>query len=209
MTLAKCKENFVDLLGDADNRVIALSGKWGTGKSYLWKEVQGASADKKMKDAVYVSLFGLARIADLKFKVVQEVLPKLKAGGTLTDTLTKRYAGAKKVLQRIFPSLSALDELELIAAPWLLKDRCIVIDDIERKHQNLSIDEILGFIDDCVQNHGCRILLILNSDQLEDKKLWEPLREKVIDQDIPRRSSLLSKLATLRTFELCGKSSGW
>lgn len=184
MTLVKSKENFIALLGDAENRVIALSGKWGTGKSYLWTGVRRASPDEKVKDAVYVSLFGIARITDLKFKVVQGVLPKLKAGGALTETITKGYGAAKKVLKGFHSGFSALDELELLAVPWFLKDRFIVIDDIERKHQNLSIDEILGFIDDCVQNHGCRILLILNSDQLEDKKLWELFREKVIDQEL-------------------------
>ncbi|SEP48778.1 hypothetical protein SAMN02990966_07123 [Rhodospirillales bacterium URHD0017] len=190
MTLAKCKENFIALLDEPDNHVIALSGRWGTGKSYLWREVQEASADEKVKDAVYVSLFGLARIADLKFKVVQGVLPKLKAGGALAETITKGYVGAKRVLKSFHAGFSAIDELELIAVPWLLKDRFIAIDDIERKHQNLSIDEILGFIDDSVQNHGCRILLILNSDQLEDKKLWELLREKVIDQELRLDTSL-------------------
>lgn len=184
MSLARCKENFVALLEAADNRVIALSGKWGTGKSYLWTEVQRASTDEKVKDAVYVSLFGLARIADLKFKVVQGVLTKLKAGSSVADTIRRGYDATKKVLKGFHGGFSALDELELIAAPWLLKDRFIVIDDIERKHQNLSIDEILGFIDECVQNHGCRILLILNSDQLTDQKLWELLREKVIDQEL-------------------------
>src|SRR5581483_11388154 len=117
-----CKENFTALLGDADNHVIALSGKWGTGKSYLWKEVQGASEDGKVKDAVYVSLFGLARIADLKLKVVQGVLPKLKAGGAVTETIRRGFDATKKVLKGFHGGFSALDELELIAAPWLLKD---------------------------------------------------------------------------------------
>ena len=40
MTLARCRQNFVDPIADAENRVIALSGKWGMGKSHLWKEVQ-------------------------------------------------------------------------------------------------------------------------------------------------------------------------
>jgi len=84
----------------------------------------------------------------------------------------------------VHSGFSALDELALIVTPMMLKGRFIVIDDIERKHEKLSIDEILGFIDDCVQSLECRILLILNSDQLADKKLWETFREKVIDQEL-------------------------
>jgi len=112
------------------------------------------------------------------------VLPKLEAGGQLAESIKNGYAGLKKVLKSIHSGFSALDELGLIAAPMMLKGRFIVIDDIERKHEKLSIDEILGFIDDCVQSLECRILLILNSDQLGDKKLWELFREKVIDQEL-------------------------
>ncbi|QQE89287.1 NTPase KAP [Azotobacter chroococcum] len=184
MTLARCRQNFIDLIGDADNRVIALSGKWGTGKSHLWKEVQKKTTDDKAKEAVYVSLFGVSSIAELKLKIAQGLLPKLEAGGTLVETIKNGYAGVKKVLKGFHSGFSALDELALIVAPMMIKGRFIVIDDIERKHDKLCIDEILGFIDDCVQNQDCRILLILNSDQLGDKKLWELFREKVIDQEL-------------------------
>jgi hypothetical protein len=123
VTLAKCKLNFIDLLADADNCVIALSGKWGTGKSHLWKEVQATSTDDKVRDAVYVSLFGLSSIAELKLKVAQGVLPKLEAGGMLAESIKNSVVGAKKVLTSIFAGFSALDELALIAAPMMIKDR--------------------------------------------------------------------------------------
>jgi hypothetical protein len=183
VTLAKCKENFLELLADDENHVIALAGKWGTGKSHLWREVQAISPDEKVQAAVYVSLFGVSSIAELKLKIAQGVLPKLQSGGA-TESIKNGLAGLKKVLQGFHSGFSALDELALIAAPMMIKGRFIVIDDIERKHEKLSIDEILGFIDDCVQNHGCRILLILNSDQLADKKLWEQFNEKVIDREL-------------------------
>lgn len=184
MTLAKCRQNFVAVLAAADNRVIALSGKWGTGKSHLWREVQETSTDEKVKGAVYASLFGLGSISELKLKIAQGVVPKLEAGGALAESIRNGYAGVKKVLKSVHSGFSALDEFALVVAPMMIKGRFIVIDDIERKHEKLSIDEILGFIDDCVQNLGCRILLILNSDQLEDKKFWELFREKVIDQEL-------------------------
>lgn len=184
MTLAKCKENFFELLKDDENHVIALSGKWGTGKSHLWREVQTASSDEKINGAVYVSLFGVSSSAELKLKVAQAVLTKLQAGGPVAESIGTGIAGVKKVLKGIHSGFSALDELALIAAPMMIKGRFIVIDDIERKHEKLSIDEILGFIDDCVQNQSCRILLILNSDQLVDKKLWEQFNEKVIDREL-------------------------
>lgn len=189
MTLARSKENFLEALADEANRVVALSGKWGTGKSYLWKEVQAASTDDVVKGAVYASLFGASSISELKIKIAQQLLPKLDAGGVVLESIKSAYAGVKKVLKGFHSGFAALDELAIIATPLMLKGRFIVIDDIERKHEKLSIDEILGFIDDCVQNLGCRILLILNSDQLHDIKVWDLFREKVIDQELRLETS--------------------
>lgn len=184
MTLERCRQNLIELLTDPDNHVIALSGKWGTGKSHLWGEVQAASKDEKIKNAVYVSLFGLSSVEELKLRIAQGVLPKLQENSPLVDSIKVGITGVKKILKSIHSGFSALDELALIAVPMLIQGRFIVIDDIERKHADLSIDEILGFIDGSVQNLECRFLLILNSDELEDKTLWDLFREKVIDQEL-------------------------
>lgn len=61
MTLKSTKDHLDLLLADQDNKVIALSGKWGTGKSHLWREVKSASKDEAVKSALYVSLFGLSK----------------------------------------------------------------------------------------------------------------------------------------------------
>ena len=69
----------------------------------------------------------------------------------------------------------------MLAVPGILKDKVIVLDDIERKHDKLSIDEVLGFIDEFTQQHGARFVVILNSDQLDNRKVWDTLREKVVE----------------------------
>ena len=66
----------------------------------------------------------------------------------------------------------------------MLREKVIVIDDIERKHEKLGIDEILGFIDEYTQSHKARFVLMLNSDQLAKREVWDTLREKVIDQEL-------------------------
>ena len=52
MSLQETKANLLELLGDADSKVIALSGKWGTGKTHLWGEVMEASQDETVKGAI-------------------------------------------------------------------------------------------------------------------------------------------------------------
>lgn len=189
MTLAQTKDNLLESLADKGNRVIALSGKWGSGKTHLWTEVQKASRDDAVQSAVSVSLFGANNISDLKLKIAQKLLPIIGETGALSESIKNGLSGMRKLLTSLHKGFSALDELALIATPMMMKGRFIVIDDIERKHEKLSIDEILGFIDDCVQNLDCRILIILNSDQLGDKNIWELFREKVIDQELRLETS--------------------
>jgi hypothetical protein len=189
MTMERSKSNLLELLSDPENKVIALSGKWGTGKSYLWKDIQQSSQDEVLRNALYVSLFGLSTINELKLKILQEAIPHLDGGSSRAAAMASTLAATKRILRSFHAGFAALDELALLAAPIALRDRFIVIDDIERKHDKLSIDEVLGFIDNCTQNYGCRILLILNTDKLGDLSVWEKFREKVIDQELRLETS--------------------
>jgi len=184
MSLQAAKDQLTKMLEDADNEVIALSGKWGTGKSHLWREIQNASNDKKVSEALYVSLFGLSDMGQIKLKILQSALPKAEEQSAMWEKVRIGYEGAKKVLTSLHKGFSALDELALLAVPTIMKDKMIVLDDIERKHEKLSIDEVLGFIDEYTEQHGARFVLILNSDQLANRLMWDTLREKVIDQEI-------------------------
>lgn len=184
MSMAQARENFEALLGDRGVKVMALSGKWGTGKSYMWNGLRRVSRDPKIQEALYVSLFGVASLAELKLKLAQAAVPFLDKKGPRTAAIMGALNTVGKVFQGVFKLGSALDEFALLAVPAFVRDRFIVVDDIERKHTNLTIDEVLGFIDDFTQNYGCRILLILNTDQLNDKTVWEKFREKVIDEEL-------------------------
>ncbi|MBM1185311.1 MULTISPECIES: P-loop NTPase fold protein [Pseudomonas] len=183
MTIERCKQNLLLTLASEDNRVIALSGKWGTGKTHLWQQVRDTSTDEAIKKAAAVSLFGVSSVADLKTKVAQALLPRLEDDGVAAQ-IAGALTGLKKVAQGLHKGFNALDDLPLVVLPTLLKGKFLVIDDIERKHDKLHIDEILGFIDECVQVYKCRVLLVLNDDKLTDKGVWEQFREKVIDQEL-------------------------
>jgi len=182
MSIERCKANLLKLLSDPSNRVVALSGKWGTGKSHLWRELRTISPDDSVKKGVYVSLFGVNSITELKLRIVQECVPNMDSSAVKKFA---EYAGPiKKALNVVSSRFSALDDIALLAAPTLLRDRFIAIDDIERKQAQLNIDEVLGFIDDLTQNKNSRVLLILNTDKLSDKALWDQLREKIIDHEL-------------------------
>ncbi|RUI43487.1 hypothetical protein IPC414_02655 [Pseudomonas aeruginosa] len=189
MTIDQCKDSLLNALSNQENKVVALTGKWGSGKTHLWKDIQGDTTDDLVKAAAWVSLFGLGSVTDLKIKIAQALLPKVKDNKALGQRITEGWGGAKKILKSLHPGFGALDDMALLIVPSLLRNKLIILDDIERKHDELSIDEVLGFIDDCVNSLGCRVLLILNDDKLKDRELWDQFREKVIDQEFHLETS--------------------
>lgn len=185
MSLKETKEHLLELLDDTDNKVIALSGKWGTGKTHLWGEVLHESKDEIVNGALYVSLFGLSSIDQVKRKLIESVAPGVEAYPKIWEAAKLAVNSGLKVLEGFHKGFAALSDLNLLLlAPVMLREKVILIDDIERKHKRLGIDEILGFIDEYTQRHKARFVLVLNSDQLAKREVWDTLREKVIDQEL-------------------------
>lgn len=185
MSLKIAKEHLVRLLGESDNGVIALSGKWGTGKTHLWNEVKSESSDDKVKKALYVSLFGQSSIDQVKRKLIESAIPFVESHGGAFDSLKQLFRIGVKAGSEHYKALAALNDLNLLLmAPVVLRSSVIVLDDIERKHDRLGIDEVLGFIDEYSNQYGSRFILVLNDDQLANQELWKTFREKVIDQEL-------------------------
>jgi len=194
VSLEKTKKQLIELLGQSDNRVIALSGKWGTGKTHLWNEVKKESKDEKIQLALYVSLFGLSTVDQVKRKLMEGALPQAAVGGGKLEAIKSLLRTGVTAAAAHYKALAAINDLNLLLiAPLALRNRVIVIDDIERKHENLGIDEVLGFIDEYSKEFNARFVLVLNDDELSSKgdqeKLWATFREKVIDQEIKLSTS--------------------
>lgn len=175
-TYESVKKRLIDLLNNDNYKVIALKGKWGTGKTCLWRDIN----TEQKQESIYVSLFGAKTINDLKLRILQNtclddassVKKLLNTGGGVVSQVLKRFTG-----------YSAEDGV-LLWLPELVKNKLIVIDDIERKHKALDIDELLGLLDEYSEIHKVRFLILLNSDKLTDDDIWASLREKVIDVEI-------------------------
>ncbi|MBS0343387.1 MAG: hypothetical protein JSS56_23020 [Proteobacteria bacterium] len=83
MSLEKTKKQLIELLGNADSKVIALAGRWGTGKTQLWNEVK---KDPYVATELHGVVSELTGGQDLAEHVIQAWIAAFQArGGTAPD----------------------------------------------------------------------------------------------------------------------------
>ena len=179
----RVKQSLTALLRDPDQKVIALTGKWGTGKTYLWNSVKSGLLMNEVltSEPIYVSLFGARNINDLKLRILQSACSPNSEGGR------KTLATIGSILSQWGSRLVGFSPQD-IALQWIsefVKGKLIVIDDVERKHKDLGVGELLGIINEYSETRGARFLVLLNTGELKDStELWATLHEKVFDSEI-------------------------
>jgi hypothetical protein len=180
-TYENVKNSLIAILSDPDHKVSALRGKWGTGKTFLWKSIAN-HATYTTKPPIYVSLFGVKSIKELKLRIIESIgLSDNNAFKKIVNT----GAGVTAGIIKRFTGYSAEDGM-LLWVSIFVANRLVVIDDVERKHRSLDADEIMGFLSEYSQSHGTKFLVLLNIEKLhdDDEVLWATLHEKVIDGEV-------------------------
>jgi Cdc6-like AAA superfamily ATPase len=117
MSVSKVKSALVDFVKGEKDRAIVLKGDWGTGKTYLWKQVVLESRDLFHKrNYSYVSLFGLNSLKDLKKSIYENKVYRERAHiasdeSSFEDNLkdiSGRFAGWMRKGSSLFSSSALL-----------------------------------------------------------------------------------------------------
>ena len=147
MSVEKTKKVVRDFLLNTSAEVLSIKGAWGVGKTYFWKEAIAQIKDDSnfcRNHYCYVSLFGMASLAQLKATIFETYEHKSEIGkGFSFDNLMKKFPkyGRKNsaFISRILEKLINRYIPEEISAPvlsstfHLVKNILICIDDFERK----------------------------------------------------------------------------
>lgn len=174
---------------------VALTGPWGAGKTYLWQQrvVPKVIAKPWEKRYSYVSLFGINSLSELKVALTAatgEFDHDARRQERLLASPIRWFWQAwrlvpdmLKVAPRVGAGLSTLfDRFGF----YLVRDRIICFDDIERHGRQLDLRDFLGLVSYLSEQRDCRVVVILNDGQLEtgDQGTWESYREKVFQGEI-------------------------
>jgi hypothetical protein len=183
------------LESDTDG-VFVLKGKYGSGKSYFLRETilgvtipRDEALRKRHRFFSYTSVFGLNSISSLtdtaigSLDLVAETEKARQSWwGPVKDWFT---AFGPKFLQGFAPDLPTLALLWRIAHKFGL---LLVIDDIDRRGDDLKLREIIGFANTLVEHTmgKVKVILVINENELDidARREWEAQREKFIDGEL-------------------------
>lgn len=194
MSTTLVKERVARFLKSPEPEVLCVKGKWGVGKTHMWKVALAAAAATPdgiaLDRSAYVSLFGVNTLEELKFAIFENTIKRdqISSGASL-DTLKSAVEGAEGLgrkhawLLNLFPfTRNALAG----AAPGLfltVRNQILCIDDYERKGQKLDAGDVLGLASFLKEERRCKVILLMNDEALtpEQRKKFDEYLEKVVD----------------------------
>ena len=134
---------------------ISIKGNWGVGKTFFWNIYAKENLDEKKY--VYISLFGISKLDDIKTKI----LNKISKQANIINKI-RSFFGTSRIL--------GVDIAAVISILGIkdFKDIVVCFDDFERLSPNLNISEVLGVISELKEQYDCKIVIINNNDQLEE-----------------------------------------
>ena len=176
------EKKLVKLIETEKPCAIALTGKWGVGKTHLWNEIRDNNEKTfSGKKYAYVSLFGLDSLASLKSAIAIEVH---KSVG-VSDSIWKKdiLKPTKKFLSSLTGSsigttsdvrigLNLGNNIITSVVFSHLKNTLVCLDDIERKSDSLSMSEVLGLVNYLRNERKCQVLMIMHDEESDDKKYF-------------------------------------
>ncbi|RXJ84447.1 P-loop NTPase fold protein [Arcobacter cloacae] len=196
------------LLDDNNNgKVIMLSGKWGSGKTYFWKnKIQTVLNDENKKiPNHYISLYGKTSIQEIKNEVFLKIFESVdsfeseektknivKSSIDVVSSLTKSISvfgmslDLSKITDKSFEKIDSLlqDEKLKRTETYLNNGAVICFDDFERKSKDIDLNDLFGFITQLTLNFSCKVVIILNDDVFEgeEKKIFSNVKEKSVSK---------------------------
>lgn len=169
-------------LSSPDPGVLAIKGDWGAGKTFFVDKYLISKTDLPNQQVSFVSLFGLSSVEEVRRQIIPSALSFRQLRNQDRVLISKKLLG----MIRKLPKVSDFETLFQSIENYAIRDLLVVLDDIERKGKELPLKNLLGFVNYLSEHANCKIILILNEDELQkdDKDELGKFREKLIDREL-------------------------
>jgi len=194
MSTALIEAEIKRFLRDSNPEVLCLKGRWGVGKTFAWRKwLSETQSDLTLKKYAYVSLFGLNSLDSLRYSIFENTVTPdhLLTGPSVStvDALVRKgfdlSRKSKSVLEPFMALMGAKDGGEALfrSAYMLVRDQLVCLDDLERAGEGLSQRDVLGLASSLKEQRNCKVVLLLNDEEMDEneKAEFERQLEKVVD----------------------------
>lgn len=197
----------------SNGKVIMFSGKWGSGKTFFWKEIIEKNLKKEKIPNNYISLYGKTSIQEIKNEVFLKIFESMdifkiddKSFGLAKDTanlitdITKSVSvfgfnlDLSKIVDKSFEKLEKVreEQKEEKTKALLNSGAIICFDDFERKSKDIDLNDLFGFITNLTIEFDCKVVIILNDDVFkgEEKNVFSRVKEKSVSKFLKYEPSI-------------------
>lgn len=193
MSLAIVEAEVRRFLADPAPEVLCIKGKWGVGKTFGWREfLRRARDDQKLAldRYSYVSLFGLNSLDDLRYALFERTVSGDEIGEDPTPLTLKSAVKDRDIWRKLRPiaegaagvfNLGTVTDALAKGATLFVREQLVCLDDLERTGKNLGTREVLGLASLLKEERQCKIVLLLNDEQHDEKEEFDRQLEKVAD----------------------------
>jgi hypothetical protein len=198
----------------SNGKVIMLSGKWGSGKTYFWKNIIATDELKKElsgKNSAYsyVSLYGKSSIEEIENDIFAQTYFCAIGGDNLVTKTFSTFTKYSKRYGEIFSDkvknlANGLEEAqkenqERVALERLKNGAIICFDDFERKSKDIDLNDLFGFITQLTLNFDCKVVIILNDDVFKgvEKDVFSNVKEKSVSKFLKYEPSIEELFETI------------
>ena len=153
---------------------VLLNGSWGSGKTYFIKkyieslerqyEQHKENDNKKYKKPIYISLYGLSSISEIKNKILislvknktaKKLMPFLDIGIEIGNDLISKKTFIQNPDRKLSKALGLFCKLDNLI---------ICFDDLERC--DININPILGYINELVEHNDIKVILVADESKI-------------------------------------------
>jgi hypothetical protein len=173
-----------------DQKVFLLHGRWRIGKTYFWRHFVKAQRQSVRESFYsYVSLFGASSVTHVKSLILfgGEAVRPVEDLPSLARRIANFLASKRRYLPEISlphvgnigSAIGAFDEL-------LIKKYLVCFDDLERRNNQLDLEQFFGLVSLLKEQNDCRVVIIWNESELskEDTRTLDKYREKIVDRQL-------------------------
>lgn len=167
-------------LANETDYALMITGDWGTGKTFYFKNDIKGTLKKQGFKVLYISLYGKNNINDVKNEIL---LSSLSSKTELKNIISSISIGKIPYVKDLSSFIKGDSITTFLLEKRLDNKTIICLDDLERKNKNLDLTELFGFINFLVTESKCKVFIIVNENKLDEKE-FSIIKEKTIGQTL-------------------------